>query len=335
MNKHNTRTVLVTGGAGYIGSGVVAGLLNDEHRVVCVDSLEFGGEALLAHWTHPSFEFRRCDIRSVDAIETILVETQPDAVIHLAAIVGDPACSQDPERAHAVNWIASCSLADACRRHGVERFIFASTCSNYGKMKESGVMMTEMSELAPVSLYAELKVQFERYLLEQMPHAASFAPTCLRFATVYGLASRMRFDLTVNEFARDAALAREIVVFGEQFWRPYCHVSDFYRAFAAVINAPAEQVSHEVFNVGDTAENYTKAMLIDVIRAQVPDLRVSFVPRTEDPRDYRVDCDKIHAVLGFDVSVRVPAGIAEIIAAVRAGVFADPDAPRYSNSAIQ
>ncbi len=128
MNEHNTRTVLVTGRDGYIGAGVVDGLLNDGHRVVCVDSFEYGGEALLAHWTHSLFGFRRCDVRDFDAVEAILEETQPDAVIHLAAIVGDPTSSLDPERAHAVNWMASCSLADACRRHDVERFIFASTC---------------------------------------------------------------------------------------------------------------------------------------------------------------------------------------------------------------
>jgi len=331
MTQSKPRTVLVTGGAGYIGGGVVAGLLDGGHRVICVDSLEFGGEALLAYWTQPRFEFRRCDIRDAAAVGVVLAETRPDSVIHLAAIVGDPACSQDPELAREVNWVASRDLADTCINNGVERFVFASTCSNYGKMNESNAMMTEGSRLAPVSLYAELKVQFERYLLEQMPRAVGFTPTCLRFATVYGLAARMRFDLTVNEFARDAALEREIVVFGEQFWRPYCHVTDFYRAFSAVLEAPTEQVGYEVFNVGDTTENYTKAMLIDVIREQVPDLRVSFVPRTEDPRDYRVDCSKIQTTLGFEISKRVPAGIAEIIGAVRAGVFADPDAARYSN----
>jgi nucleoside-diphosphate-sugar epimerase len=326
-------TILITGGAGYIGVGVIAALLRQRQRIVCLDSLMFGGGGLIPWLDHPNFEFEHADIRDENRVLSILNRVRPTAIVHLAAIVGDPACSQQPDVATAVNWEASRFLADAARQHGVERFVFASTCSNYGKMSDHESVMDEMSPLAPVSLYAELKVRTEQYLLSLQNMDKNFAPTCLRFATVYGLAPRMRFDLTVNEFARDAALGRELVVFGEQFWRPYCHVRDFARAIEATLAARFEEVAYQTYNVGDSSENYTKSMLVDLLRERLPELRISFVTRNEDPRDYRVNCDRIKERLGFAISRTVADGIDEIVTAVQAGVFPDPDQFCYSNSA--
>jgi nucleoside-diphosphate-sugar epimerase len=183
-----------------------------------------------------------------------------------------------------------------------------------------------------VSLYAELKVRFEKYMLGEIPRSSSFAPTSLRFSTVYGLSPRMRFDLTVNEFTKFLALGQELVVFGGQFWRPYCHVSEFSRAIRAVLAAPPEKVAYDVFNVGHTAENYTKAMIVDELKRQFPDARVRNVARSEDPRDYRVDFSKIRDVLGFETSVTVPDGIREVREVLQLGLFAEPDHKRYYNS---
>jgi nucleoside-diphosphate-sugar epimerase len=325
------QTVLVTGGAGYVGSGLLRVLLEEGYRVVALDKLSFGGESLLHIWGHPNFSFHCCDICDHERLDRILEQERPDAVIHLAAIVGDPACKREPELATRINWEASRRLVDRCRSLQVSRFAFASTCSNYGKMPDPDAYVDERSALAPVSLYAELKVKFERYLLEEMPRTSGFAPVALRFATVYGLSPRMRFDLTVNEFAKEIALRRELVVFGERFWRPYCHVRDFARAFLAVLRAPQEKVGYRVYNVGDTRENYTKQMIVDELKRVDASARIRYVAQIDDPRDYRVNCDLIKSELGFTVTRTVPEGIREVFDVVRLGAVAQPDEQRYYN----
>ena len=249
----------------------------------------------------------------------------------MAAIVGDPACQREPELATKINWKASQWLLEACQRLSIKNFIFASTCSNYGKMSDGSAYVTEASALAPVSLYAELKVKFEQYMLNDLPKDSEFTPTALRFSTVYGVSPRMRFDLTVNEFTKELFLGKKLLVFGEQFWRPYCHVKDFARAFEVVLNAPRDKVAYNVFNVGDTAENYTKQMLIDEIKSQIPSANIEYVKRNEDPRDYRVNFDKIKHELGFEISMRVSDGIREIIQVLSKNIISNPEDQMYYN----
>ena len=320
-------TVLVTGGAGYIGSVLVRQLLAQGWRVRVVDNLRAGGESLAELAGDDKFEFRRADIR--DDPDSAVKGC--DAVVHLAAIVGDPACRAEPELARSINLEGSIKLYEAAARQNVGRFVFASTCSNYGRASDPSVLMEEESPLQPVSLYAETKVAVEQFLMGQ-PRNVSCIPVVLRFSTVYGVSPRMRFDLTVNEFARDVALGRELVVFGEQFWRPYCHVVDLARSAMLALTAPAGVVGFEVFNVGDTDENYTKHMLVDQLRMQVPTLRVKFVSKTEDPRDYRVNFSKIRQKLDFSPSRRVPDGIREVLEVVGTGLIADPNDKRYGNT---
>jgi nucleoside-diphosphate-sugar epimerase len=320
-------TVLITGGAGYIGSVLVRQLLAAGWHVRVLDSLRAGGESLAELASNENFEFIRGDVRDDPDKAT----TDCDAVVHLAAIVGDPACRAEPELARSVNLDGSIKLYEAARRTGVKRFVFASTCSNYGRAADPSVLIQEDSPLRPVSLYAETKVAVEQFLLEQ-PLSASCIPIVLRFSTVYGVSPRMRFDLTVNEFARDVALGRELVIFGEQFWRPYCHVADLARSAMLALSAPSEVAGFEVFNVGDTDENYTKQMLVDQLRAQVPELRVKFVPKNEDPRDYRVSFSKIRERLNFLPSRRVADGIREVLEVVGTGLIANPNDKRYGNT---
>jgi nucleoside-diphosphate-sugar epimerase len=319
-------TVLVTGGAGYIGSTLCRQLLARGDRVVAVDVLLFGGEALLDLLAHPAFTFVKADIADGAAVESLLAAHSPHSVVHLASIVGDPACKAQPELAERTIWDGSRGLFEACERHGVERFVFASTCSNYGKMQGHD-MVDEDAPLRPVSLYAELKVRFEQYLLER-PTNVGF--TLLRFATVYGLSLRPRFDLTVNEFARDAVLKGELEIYGPQFWRPYCHVSDVARAVEHILRSPLGSVSGKVFNVGANEENYQKRMIADEVAKQVP-VSITTVERSEDPRDYRVNFDRIDG-LGFTPKMRLADGIREIAEAIRDGLIADPYAQRYRNS---
>jgi nucleoside-diphosphate-sugar epimerase len=324
--------ILVTGGAGYVGSILIRQLLENGYRVVCLDVLRFGGESLLDVWGHSNFHFIKCDLTNYNQVDQIIESNSLSAIVHLAAIVGDPACKMEPELAKKVNWEASAHLLEKAAESKVSRFVFASTCSNYGKMKDPSGFVDENAILAPVSLYAELKVRVENLILHEMVKRETFCPTCLRFATVYGISPRMRFDLTVNEFTKELAKHRELKVFGEQFWRPYCHVSDFSRAILAVLNAPAEKVAYNVFNVGDTNENYTKQMLVEEILRQVPEGRVKYVHRDEDPRDYRVNFSKIRNRLGFHVSKGVPDGIREIIEAIRLNIIQDTENQRYYNT---
>lgn len=323
--------ILVTGGAGYVGSVLLRYLLDEGYSVKCLDCLSFGGESLLGIWGHPNFEFANCDITDFDAVSSIIDSDDYFAVIHLAGIVGDPACKREPDLARRVNWDASVHLLEKSIEKKIQRFIFASTCSNYGKMSDPDGYVNEDSALAPVSLYAELKVKFEKMILEGIPKSNEFSPTSLRFSTVYGMSPRMRFDLTVNEFTKELALSKELVVFGEQFWRPYCHVSDFSNAMLKVLHAPREKIAYEVFNVGDTSENYTKQMIVEEIRKQISSSRIKYVKKEEDPRDYRVDFTKIKNVLGFKVRKRVPDGIKEIKDIVRMGIIRNPEDQKYYN----
>ena len=325
------KNILVTGGAGYVGSGLLRELLAKNYHVTCIDNLKFGGESLLDIWHNKYFTFINCDINHHEALDKIFLENKFDAVIHLAAIVGDPACKLYSDLANKTNWLSSKWLIERAKSASVSKFIFASTCSNYGKMDDPEAYVDENSNLAPVSLYAELKVKFEKYMLSEMKRKDGFSATSLRFSTVYGLSPRMRFDLTVNEFTKELALGKELVVFGEQFWRPYCHVKDFSNAFLTVLESPNEKVAYDVFNVGDTKENYTKQMLINEIRKILPESKIKYVKKKDDPRDYRVNCDKIKKELGFKISMTVPDGIMEIKRVIQEKLIKDPEDQKYYN----
>jgi nucleoside-diphosphate-sugar epimerase len=320
--------VLITGGAGYIGSVLAQTLLAGGHQVRVLDNLMYGGDALLGMWSQQNFQFLLGDVRDPACTAEALAGV--DAVVHLAAIVGDPACAKHRDLAIATNRDASLALIEQCGKAGVARFVFASTCSNYGKMADSQGHIDEDAELRPVSLYAETKVDVERAALD--PQATgSLCATALRFATVFGVSPRMRFDLTVNEFTAEMLVKKQLVVFGEQFWRPYVHVRDIARAVAAVLQAPAEQVRNVVFNVGSTEQNYQKQQLVDMILKHVPDARVQYVHKDEDPRDYRVSFARIHRVLGYETTRTVEQGIMEVIQLVRSGIIRDFDSSKYKN----
>jgi nucleoside-diphosphate-sugar epimerase len=320
--------ILVTGGAGYVGSTLVTALLAAGHSVRVLDCLAHGGLPLLAFWSQPGFSFLRGDVRDEGLLRQALHGV--DAVVHLAAIVGDPACARQPELAQEINLKASSSLLAESQRAGVSRFLFASTCSNYGKMKDAHRLVDETSELAPVSLYAETKVAVERLILNSTV-GGGLCATCLRFATIFGVSARMRFDLTVNEFVMELLTKHRLLVFGEQFWRPYIHVRDAARAIMNVLGAREEVVHSEVFNVGSSEQNYQKRQLVELMRPYAPEATVEYVHKEEDPRDYRVSFAKIKETLGFEVSMSVPDGIREVVQLIKDGVISDYGDPAYRN----
>lgn len=320
--------ILVSGGAGYIGSVLVRMLLERGDNVRVIDNLMFGGEPIIDLLNDDRFDFIKGDIRNEEDIKPALERI--DAIVHMASIVGDPACARNPELARSTNLEGSKLFYRIANESGIKRFVFASTCSNYGKMDNPDSYVSETSTLAPVSLYAETKVEVEKFLLNQ-PRKNMCKPTSLRFSTVYGLSPRPRFDLTVNEFTKELALGRELLVFGEQFWRPYCHVTDLSRAVLATLDAPDEKVAFEVFNVGDTSENYQKQMIVQEIQKVLPGSKIKYVRKDEDPRDYRVSFDKIREQLDFHIKMRVKDGINQIIKVIQEGFILNPDEPKYRN----
>ncbi len=321
--------VLITGGAGYFGSVLSQRLLSKGHQVRVVDRLMHGGEALLGLFPLSGFDFVFGDIRDKSVRKKAIDGV--DAVVHLAAIVGDPACASNPKEAKEVNMDATKAMLDEARASGVNRFVFASTCSNYGKMSDPEQYLTEESDLRPVSLYAESKVGMERYMLDELIDDSTIL-TVLRISTLYGLSPRMRFDLTVNEFTMELIVEKKLLVYGEQFWRPYVHVRDASRAVNLVLESNPEKVHGQVFNVGDTGENYTKGQLVSTIVQHLGgSLEIKRVKKDEDPRDYRVDFQKIRDTLGFRITRTVSDGIAEVATAVRTGVIGDVRDRRYRN----
>ena len=321
--------VLVTGGAGYLGAVLSLSLIEQGHQVRVLDNLKYGGRSLLALFGHPRLDLMVGDVRDRSAVERAV--EQVDAVVHLAAIVGDPACARDPEAARASNERASLQLIRSADTAGVSRFVFASTCSNYGKMSDQSKYVDEESELSPVSLYAETKVAVEKALLQSSDPSLKWCPTPLRFATVFGVSTRMRFDLTVNEFTMEMLTKKHLVVFGEQFWRPYIHVRDAARGIKLVLESAASKVAGRVFNVGSTDQNFQKQQLVDMIRPHVPDAVIEFVHKTEDQRDYRVSFARIADQLDFKITRTVAEGIQEVSALVRNNIISDFTEKRFRN----
>lgn len=317
------RHILVVGGAGYVGNVLVRRLLAAGHRVRVLDRLIFEhGAAMAPLLEEERFSFRHGDIRSSNDV-TAALDGVTDAVL-LAGLVGDPVCRRYPELAREINEQGCQAVFDALAGRGVNRFVFASTCSNYG-LRESDEPATEESDLAPLSLYAEHKVEVERHILARVGDV-DFSPTVLRVATAYGLSPRMRFDLTISEFTHTLASGLELVVYDADTWRPYCHVRDISLAIETVLEAPEPDVRGEVFNVGHSDENYTKRMVVDAALERLGEGDVRFTEGGTDARNYRVSFEKIASRLGFAPRYRVPMAIASLVDAVRAGAFLDLEA---------
>lgn len=315
--------VLVVGGAGYIGSIVVSKLLDRGYSVRLLDRLVYGDQSIAPLLNHPNLEFISGDCRNIQ--DVVGAMNKAKSVIHLAAIVGDPACAEDNENAYQINYAATRMLVEIAKGNGIQRFIFASSCSVYGASES---VMDEKSETVPISLYAETKLQSEQVLLEAA--SRTFHPTILRFATVFGLAPRPRFDLVVNLLTAKAIQDGVITIFNGSQWRPFVHVQDIAEAIVQTLSAPVESVSGEIFNVGDDRLNFTLGEVAEKIRAQIPLTQIEYVENA-DRRNYRVSFQKIRNCIGFTAKHTVESGIAEIRHAFESGEIHDYRRPFYSN----
>src|ERR1700760_3306404 len=273
--------ILIVGGAGYIGSMLCRLLLSAGERVRVLDSLVYGDSAIADLKSNPRFELMEGDCRNIQSVVKAIRDVK--SVVHLAAIVGDPACEQDKQGALEINYAATRMLAEVCKGHGIERFVFASSCSVYGATTE---LMDEHSAVLPISLYGQTKIDSEAALL--LAGSDTFHPVILRLATVFGYGYRPRFDLLVNLLSARAVRDGVITIYNEEQWRPFIHVWDVARGFAAALNAPLERVSGQVFNLGDSRLNYKLAEVAAEIREVFPDTQVKYISN-EDRRSYRVD----------------------------------------------
>lgn len=319
------RHVLVTGGAGYIGSSVVELLLRAGYRVRVLDKLVYGDDAIRGLLDHPALELVVGDFRNVGTVVTATRDV--DAVIHLGAIVGDPACALDEELTVEVNLSATKLLAEVARARGVRRFLFASTCSVYGASPE---ILDETSRLNPVSIYAATKLAAERILVAMADE--TFAPIRVRFGTIFGLSARKRFDLVVNLLSAKAVTEGRITVFGGNQWRPFVHVRDAAAAVFRLLEAPADVVENRVFNIGSDGQNHTIDEIGELIRQAVPDAEVVRTEGDGNATDYRVTCARIRDAIGFEPEWSLRAGIEQVLSEVRDGTIPDWRDPKYNNA---
>ena len=317
------QSILVTGGAGYVGSILTNELVKKNYDVKVVDSLVYGDAGISSLINDKKIEFFNLDIRDSSKIASILKNV--DCVIHLAAIVGEPLCKKIPEAAKQINEIATKNLVNLCKNNNVKRFIFASTCSNYGSSLN---IVDESSPVKPLSLYSECKVNSEKYIIDN--NYNKFQTCILRFATAHGLSPRMRFDLLVQEFLHDALVDKKISIFGEDFWRPLIHVDDMASACISVVDASSNTISGQIFNVGSSNENYTKKQLANIIQKHVSDIKIEIVKSKTDPRNYKVSFDKIKRILNFQPKRTVENSVVEILSKIEDGTV-DPRQSEFSN----
>lgn len=318
--------VLVLGGAGYVGSALVPLLLSRGYKVRVLDRLLFGIEALDAVLKHPNFELIVGDVRDIQSVVGAVREC--DAVIDLAAIVGDPACAINKQLSVEVNRAATRMLIEICKGYGVRRVVFASTCSVYGA---SDYLVDELTEPAPISIYAETKVASEQLLLEAA--SSSFDPVILRLGTLFGLSPRPRFDLMVNLLTARAAQMGKITIFNGEQWRPFLHVCDAARALLMALEASPATVSREIFNVGDYRMNFRLSAVSQMIADLIPSVEIEHI-ENGDKRNYRASFDKIHSKLGFVCERSLQSGILEIYQAIGTHQITDYTASRFNNQVV-
>ncbi|MFL7869621.1 MAG: NAD-dependent epimerase/dehydratase family protein [Anaerolineales bacterium] len=331
---NDKRHILITGGAGYIGSLLTSELLRANYRVTVLDSLLFGGEALVPFLHHPNFHFIKADVTEPRAIRDNVRNEWPvpQAVVHLAAIVGFPACQAVGQQvAWKYNVEATQMVYEQVADLGVGRIVFASTYSNYGLSKD-GKPVTEESPLNPQSLYAETKIAAEEYLLSQKNGPT--APLSFRFATLYGISPRTRFDLIVNQFVLEAFTKRELIIYQRGYSRSFVHVRDTVRGIILGLEAPEEKIRGQVFNLGTPEGNYTKDEIVALVLKRIPETVVEYKDLTfgGDMRDITVSFEKIRRELGFETTLNVDDGVREVLHVLKTGLINNPVDEKYRNA---
>jgi nucleoside-diphosphate-sugar epimerase len=320
------KNVLITGGAGYLGSHLSEILLGKGYGVTVLDSLLFGSKPIHRLINEPGFKLIQGDIRHIEDVS--LAMDGVSSVIDLAAIVGAPACDKNGEHALETNYLATKLLANAAASKGVKRFLFASTCSVYGA--NDGKDLHEESPTKPLSLYAETKLKSEQALLSS---ENGLEPVILRLSTLCGPSQRMRFDLVLNIMTATAVVEGKVKVFGGSQWRPLLDVRDAARAFCEFLEAPKDDVANSVWNIGASNHNITIEQLAEEVLKQSPDAQLEEFPDVQDARSYSVNFNKLEN-FGFGLSNSLSQSIADVREMLVDGRIQDYRESRYYNSKL-
>lgn len=328
LRKDHIKKVLVVGGAGYLGSILVRKLLERGYKVKILDALLYGEDGILDLKKDKNFEFVEGDMRNIhDVVDAI---SGVDAVIHLAALVGDPACKSTPREAIELNYFSTKLLAEICKYNQINRFLFASTCSVYGASTKEE-LLTEDSQLNPVSLYAEMKINSEKALLEMAD--SNFSPTILRMPTLFGVSPRIRFDLVINLLTAKAIVDKNITVFGGQQWRPFLHLEDAAEAYIRCLEAPVEKINGKIYNVGSEINNYKIIDIANIIKKIVPDANISIDESNPDKRNYKISFEKFKSTFNFEATKSIEYGVKEVLN-LEKDTLSDYKAKKYNNFQI-
>ena len=319
-----SRRVLVVGGAGYLGSVLVRKLLKRGYRVRVLDSFIYGRKSLDEVIADERVEVIEGDMRNIHVCVSSLEGV--DAVVLLAAIVGDPASKARPTETLETNVLATQALASAAKLQHISRFLYASTCSVYGV---GGDVLDENSKLNPVSLYARSKIASEEIIRKMGDDY--FAPTILRMGTLYGFSPRMRFDLVVNTMSMKSFLEGKIQVFGGSQWRPLLGVEDAADVYVRCLEADLKQVGNQVFNVGSDAQNFQIDEVADRIARSLGGIPIQRDSVSLDARDYRVSFAKITDTVGFAPTQSVEDSARTIVGALHSSIIKDPRHRIYYN----
>jgi nucleoside-diphosphate-sugar epimerase len=319
-----SKTILVVGGAGYLGNVLTRKLLLRGYAVRVLDSFIYGRHALDEIASRDRLRIVEGDMRNIHTCVSALEGVH--GVVLLAAIVGDPASSVRPTETIETNVLAAQALASACKLQNIARFVYASTCSVYGVGADA---LDEESPLNPVSLYARTKIASERIVLGMGDDY--FCPTILRMGTLYGYSPRMRFDLVVNTMAMKSFTDRRIHVFGGRQWRPLLNVEDAADAYVACLEADIKDVGNQVFNVGSDAQNYRIDEIARIVASSLGGVPIERDESSLDARDYRVSFAKIQAAVGFEPRHSIEGAARTIYEKLDRGVIKDPAQKIYYN----
>lgn len=331
MRSNSKKAVLITGGGGYIGTHITEKLLNEGYKVRIFDQFMFGENAILSLKKNKNLTIIKGEIGEWQKLRESLNGVY--AVIHLAGLVGDPACIVNKELTIQMNIVSTKIIKELSKDAKVSRFIFSSSCSVYGASDE---LMSEESKLNPVSLYAQTKIDSENEILSD--NSKDFYPTVLRFATVFGHSQRQRFDLVANLFVAQAYNEGVITVTGSSQWRPFIHPQDIARSIVKVLKKPKKEVSRQIINVGDDNLNITIGNLALLVANIVKKdrngkpVKIIINDDVKDIRNYKVSFKKINKLLGFQATVDIKKGLEEIYDNFKKGKYhKDYKNPLYIN----
>ena len=299
------KTILVIGSQGYIGIVLTNYLLEKNYKLIGIDNFIYNQKRI--NFSNKNYKFINCDLREEEKIYKLIHKVSH--VVILAGLVGDPITKKYPKIAHEINYKGIKNVIKICNKSKIKKLVFISTCSNYG-ISKGDKLLKENHVLKPISLYAEQKVKIEKFLLK---NNFKFSIIILRFATAFGISPRMRFDLTVNEFVKDAFFKKQLEIYEPNTYRPYCHIKDFCTIINLVLKRKSTELDKEVFNCGSNNNNYSKIQIARILKKRFKDLKIVINKNIKDKRNYKVDFSKIKKVLKFKSKYNLNYGVLEIL----------------------